>query len=173
MENKFEMMPGSSQPEEEVLEDEADAGVEAEEITPEEQEPKFEDEKAPDSEKDEEEMRKEEAEVAPEIEANFRDSLSLLHVRIQLRKSSEKEFPDKKELAELLENIPLFAELEQGAQKIFVTALDKEEDFRSDDEKKFVDKGMEVLDLFIHTAILKKGGDAWLAKKARGRSEEK
>ncbi|NQU82567.1 MAG: hypothetical protein HQ539_01330 [Parcubacteria group bacterium] len=171
MENKFEMMPEPVQPED-VPEDVDNTTKEAEEIVTEEQEPKLEDEVVSNSEKHNEEMDKEEEKVAAEIESNFRESLALLHVRIQLRKTPEKEFPDKKELTELLEEIGLFSQMELGAKKMFLTALDKDKDLHSEDEEEFIDKGMKVLDILVHTAILKKGGDAWLGKKAEERGNK-
>ena len=168
MRNKFEMMPESVK-NKEVLEDSKDAAIEK--IVEEGQGSKPEDGVVSNHEKHTAEMREEEAKVAPEIEAKFRDALTLLYVRIQLRKGPEKEFPDKKELAELLEEIPLFSQMHLGAKKLFLTAFNKAEEFKSNDEEVFIKKGLEVLDLVIHSAILKQGGDAWHERKARERGQ--
>lgn len=165
MKNEFETMPEPVQPEESQ---EGEVDDIKEEIVEEGQEPKPEGEVDSNPEEHTEKPKEEEEKVAAEIELKFRDALTLLYVRIQLRKSPEKEFPDKKELAELLEEIDLFSKMELGAKKMLLAALNKEKEFRSDDEEEFVDKGMEIeiLALLMHTAMLKQAGDARLERKA-------
>lgn len=123
-------------------------------------------------EKHKEEMEKIERETKPEIEEKLRDALEVLHSRIQSVQESKKDFPSRTELGDLIEEIPVFARLAEGAKKMFVHALENKKEFRSPDPQIFIKKGMEVLELFIHTATLKKGGEAWLQQKAEQRAEK-
>lgn len=116
-------------------------------------------------EKDEKEMLKLEREARPEIEAKFRSGLESLHTKIQL---TEK-FPKKDKLREFIEGIPVFAQLEKGAKKMFMGSLLIKKEFRSPDQQIFIEQGMKSLELFIHTSALKKGGDAWLQQKMEQR----
>jgi hypothetical protein len=152
MRNKLEMVPESVQPED-ASESIGGDVEEIEKVGIEEQEQKVEDEKTADSEEKEAEPKVEED--SPEVIAKFRDSLALLHVRIKLRETPEKDFPDKEVLMELINEIPLFGKMELGAKKMLLDALNRDKEFRSADEEEFVDKGMEVLDILIHTATLK------------------
>lgn len=122
-----------------------------------------------DFERAEEEIGEKEAEVRPEVEAQFKDALSLLYLRVQRSREKAQEFPDKDKLRELIEDIPLFAKMYEGAKRMFLAALNREPEFHSADEEEFVNKGIEALDLLIHTATLKQGGDAWQQARAEER----
>jgi hypothetical protein len=123
-------------------------------------------------EKHEKEMEGKEKESRPEIEAKFRDALGLLHTRIQSTKESNKNFPAESELKKLIEGISVFAQMAEGAKKMFVASLQSAKEFKSPDPEVFIEKGMKALELFIHLATLKKGGDAWLQEKSEKRSKE-
>lgn len=116
-------------------------------------------------EKDVKEMEKKEEELRPEIEAKFKDALKLLHLRIQLTKESEKSFPSKDKLRELIEGISVFAQMQEGAKQMFVSALQTTKEFRSEDEYVFVEKGMEFMGLFIALEAAKRAGEIWLQEK--------
>ena len=116
-------------------------------------------------EKHEKEREKIQGEVRPEIEAKFRSGLESLHTKIQ---STEK-FPPKDKLEEFIEEIPIFAQLAEGAKNIFIGSLLIKKKFRSPDQEVFVEQGMKSLELFIHTSVLKKGGEIWLQQKMEER----
>lgn len=120
----------------------------------------------------EQEMREEEAAVRPEVEKQFKEALALLHTKIQLARKSEKDFPPRKALGELLEEIPLFAKMEDLAKAMFATALSKGKEFRSPNQATFIQKGIEVLGFHIEIAVLKQGTEKWLQKKERERKEK-
>lgn len=174
MRNKLEMMPEPVKNEE--SEEGAVDATKEEEIVEEGQESKPEGKVAPNPEKHEGEMEEEgeEEKVADEIKAKFVNRLARLHARIEIiqcpdgessdKKSSDKEFPDKKKLRELLEEIDLFSEMKEGAKRKFLDALSTAEEFRSD-EKEFINAGLAVLDIIIHLAIRKKLGDARIKRK--------
>jgi len=123
-------------------------------------------------EKHEKEMEEKEKEVRPEIEEKFRDALGVLHTEIQSTTESKKSFPSESELRKLIEGITVFAQMAEGAKRMFVDALQTAKEFKSPDPEVFINKGMEVLDFFIHTATLKKGGEAWLQEKLEERLGE-
>jgi len=121
-------------------------------------------------EKHEKEMEVKENEVRPEIEAKFRDALESLRTKIQAIQKPDNKFPSRDALGELLEEIPVFAHLEKGAQEMFLDVLVNKKEFRSPDSQVFVAKGMEVLGFFINKAVLKKGGDLWLQERMEKRA---
>ncbi len=123
-------------------------------------------------EKHKKEMEEKEKESRPEIEAKFRDALGLLHTRIQSTKESNKSFPPGSELRKLIEGISVFAQMAEGAKKMFVVSLQSVKEFKSPDPEVFIEKGMKSLELFIHLATLKKGGEAWLQERLEKRLEE-
>ncbi len=116
--------------------------------------------------KSEAEMKEKEKEVRAEIEAKFRKALESLHKEIQSAQESAKEFPSQKELRELIEEIPLFAQMQEGAKNMFVGVLATHKEFRSPDSQVFVNHGMDALKLFIELAIVKEGGNLWLQERA-------
>ncbi len=118
------------------------------------------------------EMEAKENEVRPEIEAEFKNALEALHTKIQGIRNSDKEFPSRDALGELLEKIPLFARMQEGAQNMFLDVLESKKEFKSSDPQVFIAKGMKVLDLFINLAVLKKGGDLWLQERMEKRAAQ-
>lgn len=125
-------------------------------------------------EKDKEEMEKIEAAIRPEIEAKFKNALESLYTKIQSIQETKKDFPSRTKLEELIEEIPVFAKLAEGAKKMFIGALQIKKEFRSPNPEVFIEKGMEILGLFIHTETLKRGGEIWLqGRLEQGRLEQR
>lgn len=120
----------------------------------------------------EKEREAKENKVRPEIEAEFKNSLEALHTKIQGVRKSAKEFPSRDTLGGLLEEIPLFARMQDGAQNMFLDVLESKKEFKSPDPQVFVSKGMEVLGLFINIAAIKKGGDLWLQERMEKRAAQ-
>ncbi|MBU2109596.1 hypothetical protein KKB71_01385 [Patescibacteria group bacterium] len=118
------------------------------------------------------EMKQKDAEVRPEIEAKFRDALGTLHTKIQSIQEAGNDFPSKDKLRTLIEGVSVFAQMQEGAKKIFVDALDRKKEFCSPDPMVFIEKGMEVLGIIIHAEVIKKGGDLWLQERMEKRSAE-
>ena len=116
-------------------------------------------------EKHKKEMREKEEEVKPEIEAKFRNALELLHGEIQSVKELNESFPSKDELRKLIERIPIFARMAEGAKTMFTESLVRIKQFHSPEPAVFIEKGMEVLGIIIHFEVLKRGGEAWLQER--------
>lgn len=154
-----------------------DKGEKILEITTEQQEKlaekEAEDKKAREEhEQHKKEMEEKEKEVKEEIEKKFRDALESLYNKIQPIKEPDNEFPSGDKLRDLIEEIPLFAQMQEGGKRMFVKSLESDKGFRSPILEVFVEEGMDALSLFIHIAILKEGGNRWLQERQEKREVE-
>lgn len=121
------------------------------------------------------EMDAKQKEVRPEIEAKFKNALESLHTKIQSIQKPDKKFPSRDALGKLLEEIPVFAQMQEGAKKLLLNSLEIHKEFKSPNPQIFVAKGMELLGFFIDLAAMKKGGDLWLQErmeKREGKSDK-
>ena len=117
---------------------------------------------------DMEEMDEKQKEVTAEIEKRYQEALELLFFKVQPLQKEDKNFlgliPEKK-WRELIEEILLFSKMQEGGKRMFVKSLASNKEFLSSDQEVFIKKGMEVLGIFIHIAILKEGGNRWLQER--------
>lgn len=124
---------------------------------------------------DKKEMEEKEKEVEAEIEKRYREALESLFSNVQSLQKEDKNsiglIPEKR-WRELIEEVPLFSKMQEEGKRMFVKSLVSNKEFLSSDSNVFVEKGMEVLGIFIHIAILKEGGNRWLQERQENREAE-
>jgi len=121
------------------------------------------------------EMEEKEKEVKEEIEKKYREALASLFSEVQSLKNSDKnflEFIPEDKWRELIEEIPLFSEMQEGGKRMFIKSLVSNKEFLSPNPEVFIEKGMEVLDIFIHIAILKESSNRLLQERQARREAE-